>query len=220
MSILSSNLDNKIFWQLDIQNRTWCIPFFLMAGSFTSCWCNHHLFKGSVSTLTTPCKLNIARTQNYLEHVSRLKHGWFGYPCFKFQGYLNKQPRYFFVCVAPPPLFLLRSPDFAAVALPKVCYDTRPQNPVVCYMDGIGFDGVWPTTSMGRVHLPTWMIIFRWEVEERMQSSHGSCGCSSESKRFMDVLGLSLINQAYWKLVKLVCWHFYEIGGGDSQQKL
>ena len=40
------------------------------------------------------------------------------------------------------PFFLLRSPHFAAVALPKVCYDTRPQNPVVCYMDGIDFDGV------------------------------------------------------------------------------
>lgn len=42
----------------------------------------------------------------------------------------------------PPPLFLLRSPHFAAVALPKACCDTRPQNPVVCYMDGIDFDGV------------------------------------------------------------------------------
>lgn len=54
----------------------------------------------------------------------------------------NNPGIYFFVCVAPPPLFLLRSPHFAAVALPKVCYDTRPQNPVVCYMDGIDFDGV------------------------------------------------------------------------------
>lgn len=192
MSILSLNLDNKIFWQLDIQNKTWCIPFCLMAGSFTSCWCTHHLFKGSVSTLTTPCKLNIATTQNYLEHISRFKHGWFGYPCYKFRGYLNKQPRYIFLCLrGSPPLFLLRSPHFAAVALPKVCYDTRPQNPVVCYMDGIDFDGVWPTTSMGRVHLPIWMIIYFDErLRKRCNRPMDPVGAVvNHSKRSMDVLG-------------------------------
>lgn len=183
MSILSLNLDNKIFWQLDIQNKTWCIPFCLMAGSFTSCWCTHHLFKGSVSTLTTPCKLNIATTQNYLEHISRFKHGWFGYPCYKFRGYLNKQPRYIFLCLrgSPPPFSSSVPPLCCCCFAKSLLRHSASESGSLLH----GWDWLWwcMTHNIHGTGTFAYMndYIFWWEVEEKMQSSHGSCGCSSES---------------------------------------